>query len=131
MTAAAAIARHHRILLELLDAGPMKARPDERLIAVLDAAMAQLAVEAAALRALAELTQVDTRVHFDAHGRARLALFRMATSPSDSCAVAQALVDLRDAFDDRPRSLAGALVEHLDAQTLERLGEEMDALEKQ
>lgn len=128
MTAAAKIARHHRTLLELLEASPVAARPDERLVAVLDAAMVQLAVEAAALRALAEVARVDTREHFDAHGRARLALFRMATSPSDSAEVARALDDLRDAFCERPRSLADALVAHLDARTLERLGEEMDAL---
>jgi hypothetical protein len=128
MTAAAKIARHQRTLLDLLEPRRATARQDERLVAVLDAAMIQLAVEAAALRALAEVGRVDTSVHADAHGRARIALFRMATSPSDSAAVARALDELREAFGERPRSLASALVEHLDAQALQRLGEEMDAL---
>lgn len=128
MTAAARIARHQKTLLELLEAESTTGRQDECLVAVLDAAMGQLAVESAALRALAEVAHVDTRIHFDAHGRVRLALFRMATSPSDSVAVARALDDLRDAFIERPGALAGALVEHLDAQALARLGEEMDAL---
>jgi hypothetical protein len=127
MTAADTIARHHKTLLELLQPARIT-RQDERLLAVLDAAMAELAVEAAALRALADYVEVDTRSHFDAHGRARLALFRMATSPSDSATVARALDDLREAFVDRPRSLAGALVQHLDAQALARLGEEMESL---
>jgi hypothetical protein len=127
MTAAATIARHHRTLLELLQPARIT-RHDDRLIAVLDAAMAQLAVESAALRALAEHAEVDTQEHFDAHGRARLALFRMATSPSDSTAIAHALDELRAAFVERPRSLAGALVQHLDAEALARLGEEMESL---
>jgi hypothetical protein len=127
MTAAATIARHHQALLELLKPARV-ARHDDRLIAVLDAAMAQLAVEGAALRALAEHAVVDTKEHLDAHGRARLALFRMATSPSDSTTVAHALDELRAAFVERPRALAGTLVEHLDAQALARLGEEMESL---
>ena len=64
----------------------------------------------------------------DAHGRVRLALFRMATSPSDSLAVAHALEELRQAFGDRPKSLAGALVEHLDEPGARAPGREMDAL---
>jgi hypothetical protein len=127
MTATSTIARHHRTLLELLQPAHVM-RQDDRLIAVLDAAMAQLAVEGAALRALAEHAGVDTQEHFDAHGRARLALFRMATSPSDSTTIAHALDELRAAFVERPHSLAGALVEHLDAQTLAELGEEMESL---
>ena len=127
MTAAATIARHHRALLELLQPARVT-RHDDRLLAVLDAAMAQLAVEAAALRALADHGVVDTRVHLDAHGRARLALFRMATAPSDSTTMAHALDELRDAFVERPRSLTGALLEHLDAGALARLGEEMESL---
>ncbi|HEY3816062.1 MAG TPA: hypothetical protein VGL81_02770 [Polyangiaceae bacterium] len=127
MTAAATIARHHEALLELLRP-VLVARQDERLIAVLDAAMAQLAVEAAALRALAECAEVDTQEHYDAHGRARLALFRMATSPSDTTTIEHALDELRAAFVDRPRTLAGTLVQHLDADALARLGEEMASL---
>jgi hypothetical protein len=127
MTAAATIARHHRKLLEVLEPARIT-RHDDRLIAVLDAAMAQLAVEGAALRALADYAEVDTREHFDAHGRARLALFRMATAPSDSTTMAHALDELRAAFVERPRLLAGTLVEHLDAQALARLGEEMESL---
>ncbi|HEX3345345.1 MAG TPA: hypothetical protein VHS09_12265 [Polyangiaceae bacterium] len=127
MTAAATIARHHKALLDLLEPARV-ARHDDRLLAVLDAAMAQLAVEGAALRALADHAEVDTREHFDAHGRARLALFRMATSPSDSVTVAHAFDELRAAFVHRTHSLAGTLVEHLDAQALARLGEEMDSL---
>ena len=128
MTAAAKIARHQRALLELLEPGRMTTQHDEKIIAVLDAAMTQLAVESAALRALAACGHVDTSTHADAHGRVRIALFRMATSPSDSLAVAHALEELRQAFGDRPKSLAGALVEHLDEPELERLAREMDAL---
>jgi hypothetical protein len=128
MTAAVEIiSRHHNTLLQLLQPAQL-ARQDERVIAVLDAAMAQLALEAAALRALADYPQVDTRPHHHAHGRARLALFRMATSPSDSSSVAVALAELREAFAERPRALAGALVEHLDPHELKQLEAEMDAL---
>jgi hypothetical protein len=127
MTAAATITRHHKALLEVLQPSRV-VRQDERLLAVLDAAMAQLAVESVALRALAECVEVDTREHLDAHGRARLALFRMATSPSDAATLEDALEELRSAFVERPRSLAGTLVEHLDAPTLARLAEEMESL---
>jgi hypothetical protein len=127
MTAAATIARHHNKLLELLEPERIT-RQDDLLLAVLDAAMAQLAVEGAALRALADFAEVDTQEHFHAHGRARLALFRMATSPSDSTTIARAIEELRAAFVERPRSLAGTLVQHLDAQALARLGEEMESL---
>lgn len=126
MTAGATIARHHRALLDLLTPARATARHDERIVALLDAAMAELAVEAAALRALSDHGGIDTRPHLDAHGRARLALFRMATSPSDSAAIARAMDDLRDAFAERPRALADALATHLDAPALARLGEEME-----
>jgi hypothetical protein len=126
MTARATIARHHRTLLDLLAPARPTTRQDDRIVALLDAAMAELALEAAALRALSNHAGVDTREHLDAHGRARLALFRMATSPSDSAAIARALDDLRDAFAERPRVLAEALDAHLDAPTLARLGEEME-----
>lgn len=126
MSARATIARQHRMLLELLTSARAGARADDRLVALLDAAMAELALEGAALRALSEHAGVDTREHLDAHGRVRLALFRMATSPSDSCAIARAMDDLREAFADRPRALADALGAHLDASALARLGEEME-----
>jgi hypothetical protein len=125
-TARATIARHHRLLLDLLTPTRTTARQDERIVALLDAAMAQLAVETAAVRALSDHGGIDTREHLDAHGRARLALFRMATSPSDSAAISRALDDLRDAFSERPRVLAEALTAHLDASALARLGEEME-----
>src|SRR5271169_2989953 len=127
MTADTTISIHHRTLLDLLE--PARARPpDETIIALLDAAMAQLALEAAALRALEGYGDVDVREHQEAHGRARLALFRVATSPLDSSAVDRAIADLRDAFGERPRVLAGALTRHLDAQELRQLDEEMKAL---
>jgi hypothetical protein len=130
MTADTTIATHHTALLELLamlDAAPSMP-PDGTLIALLDAAMAQLALEGAALRALAEHGHVDLREHQAAHGRARLALFRVATSPSDSLAVERAVEDLRDAFGDRPRVLAGELAKRLDARALDLLAEEMKEL---
>ncbi len=125
MSARATIARHHGELVELLGRARATARRDDALLALLDAAMAQLAVEGAALRALAERGFAETREHLDAHGRARLALFRMATSPSDSGAIATALEELRDAFADRPRALVDALAANLDSQELARLAEEM------
>jgi hypothetical protein len=93
------LARKHVALLEKLASARAAARNDERVTAVLDAAMAQLATEAAALRARAEEGAGDPRPHFAAHRRARLALFRMATSPSDSGAFEQALRELADAFE--------------------------------
>jgi hypothetical protein len=100
MKATERIARKHIALLEKLATARAAAREDERVIAVLDAAMAQLAMEAAALRARAEEGGVaDPQPHFAAHGRARVALFRMATSPSDSHAFEQALRELADAFE--------------------------------
>jgi hypothetical protein len=130
MTADTTIATHHRALLDLLGMlGSSPARPpDETVVALLDAAMAQLALEGAALRALAAHGHVDQREHQAAHGRARLALFRVATSPSDSFALERAVEELRDAFGERPRALAGALVEHLDARALAELAREMREL---
>jgi hypothetical protein len=126
MTPGATMARQHRALLDILTRARTGARHDERIVALLDAAMAELAVEAAALRALSDHAEVDTRPHLDAHGRARLALFRMATSPSDSAAITRAMDDLHVAFAERPRALADALATHLDAGALARLGEEME-----
>jgi len=127
MTAGTTISRHHETLLDLLE--PARARPrDDRIIALLDTAMAQLALEATALRALAEHVEVDLREHQEAHGRARLALFRVATSPSDSSAVDHAMQELRDAFGERPRALVGALARHLDAHALDQLAEELREL---
>jgi hypothetical protein len=115
-------------LLELLASARAAARDDEGVIAILDAAMAQLAMETMALRALAdERIAVDPGPHFAAHKRARLALFRMATSPWDSRAFEHALRELADAFGDRPRQLAAQL-ERLGAPALERLDEELAAL---
>lgn len=130
MTADTTISSHHRALLDLLGMlGSAPARPpDETVIALLDAAMAQLALEGAALRALAAHGLVDQREHQAAHGRARLALFRVATSPSDSFALERAVEELRDAFGERPRALAGELAKHLDARALDQLAEEMKEL---
>jgi hypothetical protein len=130
MTADTTIATHHKVLLELLGTlGSAPARPpDNTLVALLDAAMAQLALEGAALRALAAHGHVDQHEHQAAHGRARLALFRVATSPSDSSTLERAVADLRDAFGERPRALAGALVEHLDTRALAELAQEMSQL---
>lgn len=127
MKATEQIARRHLKLLELLAAARAAvARKEDGVVAILDAAMAQLAMEAAALRALSAEGIVDLRAHFAAHGRARLALFRMATSPSDSGAFEQALRDLTEAFGDRPRQLA-AEVARLGAAALALLDEELAA----
>ncbi len=127
MKATETIARTHGALLELLASARAAARKDEGVLAILDAAMAQLATEAVALRVLVEDGGVDPRPHFAAHGRARLALFRMATSPSDSGAFEQALLDLADAFGERARQLAAHL-ERLAAPALARLDEELAAI---
>ena len=127
MTADSTITTHHRTLLDLLE--PARAHPpDERIIALLDTVMAQLALEATALRALAGHDDVDLREHQEAHGRVRLALFRVATSPSDSSAVDTAIEELRDAFGERPRALVGALAKHLDEHALDQLAEELKGL---
>lgn len=128
MTATTTIERHHHVLLELLAPGGAAGRLEERIVAILDAAMAELAVEAVALRALAAHALEEVRDHFQAHARARLALFRMATSPSDSSAIDQAMRDLGEAFVDRPRALVALLGKHLDPDALALLGAEMEAV---
>jgi hypothetical protein len=128
MKAAEEIARRHVALQELLAKARAAARKDDGVLAILDAAMAQLAIEAAALRALSDAgVAVDPRPHFAAHARARLALFRMATSPSDSSAFEHSLRDLAEAFGDRPHHLAAQL-ERLGGPALARLDEELAAL---
>jgi hypothetical protein len=125
--ATATLAVHHRTLFELLAPLRAEARQDERLLAMLDAAMAQLALETAALRVLREHGDVDADEHHAAHGRARVALFRMATSPSDSAIFGSALDELRDVFGERPRRLIARLGERLDAPAMMRLDQAIEA----
>lgn len=95
---------------------------------VIDAAMAQLAMEEAALDERRVAASIDADRHRAAHLRARLALFRVAASPTDSAGFLRSIHEIAEIFRDRSRELGDALESLGDETAIRRINVELARL---
>jgi hypothetical protein len=91
--------RHIQTLVDEASAAKSREPPDERTFALVEAVAAHLAIEEGVLYPIVERElALDVTAHRDAHVRARLAMFRLATTSSDGFEHDLAILDrvLRD-----------------------------------
>ena|SRR5579883_1626413 len=109
---------------ELLEAGGAR---DARVVALIDAVSVLVALETQLLRA--GIVPDEARLHEMAHDQARVALFRIATSPHAGPEFRRSLRTLAHVFGARSVDLAAALERKLGAgPQLEEIGDELSRL---
>jgi hypothetical protein len=90
---------------------------------VIDAVMTQIALESVVLRALRSRAGFDASAHKAAHSSMRLALFRMATSASESPQFHDSLRAIAHSCHDRGAVLVWAMLHHLEPAQLASVSE--------